>query len=268
MCRATDASCVEINDKITKVNDRVRRMFDDFDRDHGTEYAKSSLGILNDLAELHTNRTRDPWDSRSSASMALSKNSIAFALHSLLLGGQRDKLPATLKRLMSLNAKSFSDLADCLTNETARLVFDSSNAVDLEATATSFYIAELESTRHNRNSAAAFRRISQKKKKKNRPNSKTIASGSENNNSNNNRPSGATTHCNLTSSSENNNTKSAKAIADTGTSGHYLGIKITLHLLANLKPTESPQAVQNANQGMMYSTHTGELPLPILPASA
>jgi Reverse transcriptase (RNA-dependent DNA polymerase) len=54
-------------------------------------------------------------------------------------------------------------------------------------------------------------------------------------------------------------------LIDSGSTGHYFAPTNTL---SNLQPTETPLAVQVANQQMMHSTHTAEIPLPFLPLAA
>jgi hypothetical protein len=56
-----------------------------------------------------------------------------------------------------------------------------------------------------------------------------------------------------------------KIIIDTGCYAHYFSTAATL---PNTKPTLDPIPVQLANQEFMYSTHTAELPTPLLPPAA
>jgi hypothetical protein len=54
-------------------------------------------------------------------------------------------------------------------------------------------------------------------------------------------------------------------LIDSGSTGHYFAPNSSL---SNIQPTEAPLTVQVANQHMMHSTHTAELPLPSLPRTA
>jgi hypothetical protein len=54
-------------------------------------------------------------------------------------------------------------------------------------------------------------------------------------------------------------------LIDSGSTGHYFA---PTEALTNIRPTTAPLTVQVANQQVMRSTHTAELPLPSLPQEA
>jgi hypothetical protein len=56
-----------------------------------------------------------------------------------------------------------------------------------------------------------------------------------------------------------------KTILDTGSSGNYFAVHANL---SNIKPNPQPIQVRLPDHNHMYSTHTGELPIPALPSAA